>query len=164
MNSLLKDIIAQLREIQDQKIWIGSNFSKMLDNLSEEEAFEIPHPLLHSIAEIISHLFVWREEAILKVTTGRGIMLDTDPKNWVPNEELKELGWSALKAKYDASLDKLISLIEKEDDSFLEKTYYDPDFSGDFSYRFVLEGMIHHDLYHLGQIGIVLKFIKAEGD
>jgi len=44
--------------------------------------------------------------------------------------------------------------------NFLTEEYYDTDFKGNYQYLFVIEGMIHHDIYHLGQIGIVIKLLK----
>jgi len=57
---LIENIIKQLKDIQDSKNWMGASFSKKLVTVSEEEAFVRPITNLHSVAEIISHLTVWR--------------------------------------------------------------------------------------------------------
>ncbi|WP_257670331.1 hypothetical protein [Parapedobacter tibetensis] len=31
-------------------------------------------------------------------------------------------------------------------------------------YRFVIHGMFHHDIYHLGQLGIIIKLLKGTGN
>jgi len=42
----------------------------------------------------------------------------------------------------------------------LNKLYYDTDFKGNFEYGFVINGILHLDIYHLGQLGIIIKYLK----
>jgi len=70
------------------------------------------------------------------------------------------MGWEKILAKYQNSLSEIIQLIRNKEDEFLTEEYYDTDFKGYYQYSFVIEGMIHHDIYHLGQIGIVIKLLK----
>ncbi|MEM6841784.1 MAG: DinB family protein [Bacteroidota bacterium] len=160
VNVSIESIILQLKNIQEGKNWMGANFDKKLVSISEEEAFVRPIPNLHSVAEIISHLTVWRKETILKIETGTGKLTDDSEENWLPNYKLKEIGWDKIKSEYRNSLLQMIKLLQTKDDSFLNEHYYDTDFKGDYPYRFVIHGMLHHDIYHLGQLGIIIKFLK----
>lgn len=160
MNNVIRHLIEQLQDIQHGKNWIGSSFDSKLIDVPEAQVFVRPLPQLHSIAETISHLTMWRQEAALKIRTGAGSKTDQDPENWLTNDDLTPKGWNSIKTAYDQSLADLISLIQDKDDSFLEQEYYDPDFKGNYSYRFLLEGMLHHDIYHLGQLGITIKYLK----
>ncbi len=139
---------------------MGANFSQKLDTIIENEAFLRPIPNLHSVAEIISHLTIWREETILKIETGKGNLTDDSEENWLTNDKLKEIGWNEIKARYQDSLSRMIKLLQPKDDSFLNEKYYDTDFKGYYPYQFVIHGMLHHDIYHLGQLGIIIKFLK----
>ncbi|MEZ4852328.1 MAG: DinB family protein [Bacteroidia bacterium] len=160
MKTRLENLIHQLQEVQTGKLWIGSNFERKLSQLDEKSAFKRPLETLHSVAEIISHLTFWRKEAILKIQTGSGSKTDDCEENWLSNEKLEKKGWKIIKAEYDHSLMELISLLKEKEDDFLDEEYYDTDFKGYYSYSFLINGMLHHDLYHLGQIGIVLKYLK----
>lgn len=157
---LIDDYIKQLREIQNERLWMGQNFSQKLSGISEEEAFTTPHNQLHSIAELIAHLTVWRTETLEKLKTGAGNLTDDMDINWRSNAVLKKYGWDTIWNDYQKSGEALTNYLETKTDSFLEETYYDPDFKGTYPYRFVVQGMIHHDIYHLGQIGLVIKFMK----
>ncbi|WP_255420549.1 hypothetical protein [Aquimarina sp. AD10] len=42
----------------------------------------------------------------------------------------------------------------------MKKEYYDTDFKGNYEYSFLLNGMLHHDIYHLGQLGLIIKYLK----
>ena len=69
-------------------------------------------------------------------------------------------GWARIKSDYDSSLSELIELLKRKDDVFLNDKYYDTDFKGEYEYSFLLNGMLHHDIYHLGQLGIIIKFLN----
>lgn len=160
MSVLIQEIIRQLREIQEEKIWIGESFAKKLDMVDESDVFTKPLPDLHSIAEVISHLTTWRKETILKIRTGKGSLTDDSEENWLTNDILIGVGWREILKQYKDTLFELISILEDKDDHFLAQKYYDNDFDGMYEYRFVLNGMLHHDIYHLGQLGIIVKFLK----
>jgi len=160
MNTLINYFIDELKNIQHEKAWIGSSFDSKLKSIDYDLVFIRPIENLHSIAEIISHLTLWRTEAILKIKTGTGSKADDFEENWLTNTKLKEKGWAKIKLEYDNSLTDLISLLKEKDDSFLKEIYYDTDFKDNYEYRFLLNGMLYHDIYHLGQLGIIIKYLK----
>ncbi len=159
MNILINHIIGQLTEIQNGKIWIGSNYERKLNGINHDLVFVRPIDHLHSIAEIVSHLTLWRNEAILKINTGKGSKTDDCEENWLTNEKLILKGWGKIKSEYDHTLAQLIALLKQKDDQFLNEEYYDTDFKGVYPYSFLINGMLHHDLYHLGQLGIIIKYL-----
>ncbi len=162
MKYQIASIIQQLEDVQYGKLWIGSTFSSKLDQINEQSVFLRPHKNLHSIAEIVSHLTLWRKETILKIQTGTGSKTDDCEENWLASEVLKIKGWATIKSEYDTTLSELIRLLKSKDDTFLNELYYDTDFKGTYEYRFVIQGMLHHDIYHLGQLGIIIKYLKEE--
>ena len=162
MNSLINHIIEQLLEIQNGKIWIGSNYESKLEGVDNNLVFSRPLKDLHSIAELISHLTLWRHEAMLKIKTGKGNKTDDCEENWLTNDKLKTIGWSKIKSNYDKTLHDLIALLRLKNDDFLSEKYYDTDFKGYYTYKWLLNGMVQHDVYHLGQIGIVIKYLKMK--
>ena len=72
MKTNLNSLIFQLKETKSGKPWIGSSFDRKLSTLNNEEFFRRPLPNLHSVAELISHLTIWRKETVLKIKTGEG--------------------------------------------------------------------------------------------
>jgi len=156
-NKLIMNIVGQFRDIQEQELWLDENFKKKIGNISEKLAFVRPLPELHSVAELISHILVWRKESILKLKGLKSTLTMESPENWLTNDELKKKGWEELKCEFYQSQKDLIELIENETDDFLDKEYTDG-----FKFKYLLEGLIHHDLYHLGQIGIVVKYLNLK--
>lgn len=156
-NKIIKNIIDQLLDIQQNKLWIDENFRNKIDNLSEKQALRRPFPELHSVAELVSHILVWRKESILKLKGKDSFLSVESPENWITNEEIKIKGWEILKKEFYQSQYDIIAQIENEADDYLDKEY-----SGGYKYKYLIEGLLHHDLYHLGQIGIVIKLLNLQ--
>jgi len=155
---LIKDIIQQLHDVTNGDLWIDETFEKKLSGLTEEEAFTRPLPELHSVAELLSHLAVWRRVNIRRLNGEKILMPIDHPDNWKSNETLRPMGWDGLKRDFYASQQEVIAMLQGREDSYLDtmSTHYGKDF------RYLLQGLIHHDMYHLGQIGITLKFLKQD--
>ena len=162
MKALINSIIKQLNDVQKGKIWIGTNFNKKMNALNENDVFIKLSPKIHSVAELISHLTFWRKETILKIKTQKSNLTEESEENWLTNEQLKEIGWGKIKEEYNNSLVEIIQLIQHKNDSFLNEIYYDSDYKGKYNYLFLIEGMLHHDIYHLGQIGMIVNLIKKK--
>lgn len=162
MNSIINHIIEQFTEIHTGKPWIGSSYERKLKEIDPDSAFVRPLEGMHSVAEILSHLTLWREEALLKVRTGTGSKTDDCEENWLPVESLRMKGWARIKSEHDQSLSELLDLLRDRDDDFLAQEYYDTDFKGRFNYSFLINGMLHHDLYHLGQLGTIIRHLSGK--
>lgn len=160
-NPLISSLIDQLQEIQSGNLWLGVNFEKKIKLLDREEFFYKPNAL-HSVAELISHLTIWRKDVIIKITTGKGNITDNDPSNWPDIETLKKLGRKNIMNEYKATLPTIIDLLKDRPDAFLNDHYFDIDFKGSYPNSFALYGLLHHDIYHLGQIGMLITMIKKK--
>lgn len=159
-NILIKDLIQQLKDIENADLWIDENFEKKLLQVDEQTAFERPIPDIHSVAEIISHLTEWRKEAFSRLKGNpRGLEM-TDAANWRSNEDLKVKGWENLLKEFYTSQQQIISFLEEKDDDYLYSPYLFAQPSFPHNFQYLVTGLIHHDFYHLGQIGITIKFLK----
>lgn len=154
---LIKNLIRQLNEIQEGSLWFDQCFKEKISQLSDDEVFIRPHAQLHSVAEHISHIIEWRKECMLRFQ-GKRTDLMNSPDDWKDNIALCNLGWDNLKNLFFESTGTLIKILENEDDSFLEKMFQDTD----YNFHYLIEGIIQHDLYHLGQIGITIKLLKQK--
>ena len=93
---LIKDLIDQFIEIQNGTPWLDETFDKKLLKINDKNAFTRPLPDVHSVAEILSHLLVWRFEILSRLEGNDRILWADSAENWKPNEELgkKRLGGS----------------------------------------------------------------------
>lgn len=155
--ALVNNIIRQLNEIQEGSLWFDQCFKDKIGKLSDDEAFARPIPEIHSAAEHVSHMLEWRKECILRFNGRKRELMDS-PDDWKDNAELRKVGWANLiNALYDSRIE-LIGLFENQDDSYLETRFLDTE----YNFHYLIEGIIQHDLYHLGQIGITIKLLKEK--
>ena len=158
--SKISFLIDQLQAIQSDHLWMGDSFDKKLKSIDGEDAFVQPMGQVHSVAQILAHISAWKEDAILKINYGRGELMDNHEKNWPDNDELKAIGWSDIVNRFQQSHTRLIETLNEYDDQLFDGTYFDQDFKAEYPMRFMLDGLLHHDLYHLGQIGLVMSMIR----
>lgn len=152
---LIRNLVRQLKELQDGSRWFDQCLKDKLDGLTEQEAFAIPAAGVHSVAEQVSHILAWRKECILRYRDGYTDLMNS-PEDWKPNTTLQETGWPALKQQLYNSTEDLVALLEGQDDSYLETPYRDTG----YNFHDMMDGIIQHDLYHLGQIGVTLKLLS----
>lgn len=153
---LIENIIKQLLDVKDADLWLDENFEKKLAEITKDNAFTRPNPGLHSAAELISHLITWRRVNISRLNGNTVNMPVEHPDNWKTNEELRKIGWENLKNDFYQSQQEVVALLKGKDDKWLEtvSTHYGKNF------KYLLDGLIHHDFYHLGQLGLTIKFLK----
>lgn len=154
---LIKNIIRQLNEIQEGSLWFDQCFKDKIGTLSDAEAFTRPTPQVHSVAEHISHILEWRKECLLRFKGQRTDLMNS-PDDWKDNMELQKMGWANLKNLLYESTATLINALQNQDDSYLETMFADTD----YNFHYIIEGIIQHDLYHLGQIGVTIKLLNKK--
>jgi uncharacterized damage-inducible protein DinB len=155
-NILVSNFIRQLKEIEQGSLWFDQSFRDKLDALPETTAFARPSPGVHSVAEHVSHMLEWRYECIRRFD-GQKYDLMHAPEDWKTNEALSAVGWSALKSSLYQSTLSMIELIDGKNDTYLDTPFQDTG----YTYKYLVEGIIHHDIYHLGQIGVTLKLLQS---
>lgn len=152
---LMQNFIRQLYEIQQGSPWFDQSFREKLEPLTEQQVFRNPLPGIHSVAEHVSHMLEWRKECIRRFH-GEKYELMHSPEDWIPTAVLQQRGWKPLLEELYASTGLLAALIEGRDDQYLDTVFRDTGYTN----KYLMEGIIHHDIYHLGQIGVCLRLLQ----
>ncbi|SIT12169.1 DinB family protein [Belliella pelovolcani] len=152
-------LIGLLEDFWNGEKWIDDNLVKKVMHLSEYQVFKRPLEQLHSVAELVSHMLVWREAAIDRILEKPTALSVGTPLDWRKNDVLKEIGWNSLLQQFEANNLNLISLLKERDDTFLDTSYQEGSTFGN-----LIEGIVQHDFYHLGQIGITIKFLMLKSE
>lgn len=156
----LQHILQQLENVYNGEPWYGESVLAKLRAISAETAFARPAGL-HSVAELVGHMIAWRTAAIewLHGHTGFRIELNSTT-DWPPYEALQSVGWAELQRQLAETQRQLVSLLQTKTDAILTQTAEPKS----YTFQFLLEGIVQHDIYHLGQIGLVAKIVSLPAE
>ena len=154
-STLINNFIRQLKELQEGSLWFDQSLKDKLENLTESTAFARPHPAVHCVAEHVAHMLEWRKECIERVKGGYTDLMNS-AADWQAITALRAIGWTELKRLLYQSTTDMIALIEAKEDIYLDTPFLDTE----YTYKYLVEGIIEHDIYHLGQIGVTLRLLQ----
>ena len=153
--SKTKLLLAGLKSAFDGPAWHGPSVKETLAKISSEDMLKSTGKS-HNIIELINHMTAWREFAIKKLQRDEGY--DVSPeKNFSEVRQHDAHLWQKALNDLEKSKDQLLELIGQIDDEKLKESVE----GSSYTYYFLLHGIIHHDIYHLGQI-VLLNQLEAK--
>ncbi|HET9487871.1 MAG TPA: DinB family protein [Chryseosolibacter sp.] len=153
-----RDYWRQLDQVYHGGSWQGESYVGKLEDVDEGLAFTQPFPGVHSIAEIVWHCLYWRRVTIKRLEGDYRYRDETVERyNFLPVEDLRKRGWKSLTRELEDTQIVLQKILLVNNDNFLKQEY-----APGYTYDYQVEGCIHHDVYHLGQIGLVKKILSAQ--
>ncbi len=145
-------IADQLERSLTGKAWHGPALLEILSAVSASQARARPIQSAHSIWEIVLHLVTWTDIARCQLEES-GYVDPPESLDWPSIDDPSTAAWAAAKAHLGASTLRLRDAILRLDDQHLDERVC----GRDFSIHTMLHGVIQHNLYHLGQILMLLK-------
>ncbi len=133
--------------------WIDVAIINSLKGLKTKDAAKNIHGL-NSIWQIVNHMICWRE-TLLKRIQGEHIPSPADNYFF----EIKDRSAAAWNAAIKHLKESQKNLLD-----FLSKEMKDPDqrsTHSNYSQYELIQGVLQHDAYHLGQIVLIRKMLKA---
>jgi uncharacterized damage-inducible protein DinB len=146
-----KKLVDQLKKIYNGDAWYGSSFREILADISATKAESKPLSSAHSIWDLTLHIVAW-ESAVLRRTNNDPANLSNE-EDWPAVNDTSEAAWAATLESLRSGQNRLLERISTLSDSDMEKTAA----GQSYSIQFMLQGVIHHDLYHLGQIALLKR-------
>ena len=144
-------IVDQLDRAFQGEAWHGSSVQELLDGVDARRAAARPLKNAHSIWEITLHIAAWKD-AVRRRIEGEAVELSGDT-DWPPMTDTSEDAWRAANAALERAHRALAETARRLDDRRL----LGPVPGRDYDAYFLLHGVIQHDLYHAGQIALLLK-------
>jgi uncharacterized damage-inducible protein DinB len=150
-------IAAMLKSVVDGPAWHGPSVMELVEAVSAEQAKRQPVRDGHSIWELMLHMTAWQEYA-LEVLDGKDAAPLEGETDWprIP-QSAREADWETVKRKFEGGMRELRERIIHLDEAQLHAMVP----QRDFPLKVLLHGVIHHNLYHGGQIGLLRKAIGA---
>lgn len=152
-----KRIYQKLNSVNRENPWYGEPLESILSSVTYEEATFLPKGGDRSISHYLTHLIQWRVFCLEKIQSRveENIELNS-AEDWPMTIPTTEEEWAAIKGQYVALTNKLLEAVFRMEDIQLDETVP----GKNYTYEFLLEGIIDHDLYHFGQISL-LKRLSA---
>ena len=148
MERELKHLIKMLQHTYEKNAWHGPAVKEVIENVTAADA-QKKLPNSHSIIELVAHMTAWRIFVVKKLQGNTDYKV-TDEMNFTTPTD-----WVKVQEELETSQARLLEALKAFDGSKL----YEPLPHGSYNYNFytLLNGIIHHDLYHAGQIALLKK-------
>lgn len=152
----IKSILARLEIVTTGKPWYGESVFEKLDRIKVPEWLHavIP-PINTSIAEYLEHMVVWmiytREMTLGNKTFRVEVNSEAD---WPPKHILQEKTVEDYRTQFTNLLTDLQEVLYTKNDEWLTEPIPD---RFKYSMGALLEGLIQHQVYHLGQIALLIR-------
>ena len=147
----VKFVMDQLRTTFSGDSWHGPNVMKTLEGIDAVQAAARPLGERHTIWELVDHMTYWLEEAH-KALKAKEMPRPEKVMDW-PRMRSGEDQWRESVSRLEAAVNMLLDELTTWNTKDLEKTVA----GANYSYRQMLHGAVHHNLYHTGQIAILKR-------
>jgi uncharacterized damage-inducible protein DinB len=155
MNKEISNYITEFESIYNGEPWYGKSLMTVVKDADPGKAFTKSNQHSHSAWEIAAHLFAWKDLLVKRLNGENGASIDVDSaQDWAPlPKEQTAAAWKSLVSQIEENQKQLINALGKWKDDDLDKN-----FAGTaYPLRTFLNGQIQHDIYHIGQIALLLK-------
>jgi len=155
MNKEITAIISNLENTLKGHPWYGRSVYEILEETDKNKQYIRPNGKSHSLTDLLYHMLTWAEFTQKRIE--KEPIADMDAFNELdwrqidPDEHYWQKGLADLKKCHET----IIELLHVKDDDFLdEKVEY-----RNYNFRFLLNGLIQHNIYHLGQVAFLSKLL-----
>lgn len=155
MNNELKMYAAQLNENFSGEPWFGRNIQAILKEINEDIASQKPNGQ-HSILELLYHMINWRLFTINRLEKSSATVKSFEENDWQVLDHQDKSLWQKGIEQLNDTQQRLLNLINTMKDEDLQSPVHERDYEN----RTLINGIIQHDIYHLGQIAYIKKMLS----
>ena len=152
LKALTERVIKQLSDFYNGDNWVTDNLEKKVFTLASAMALQKVQGHSHSIAELVGHIIAWRNFGLQKLTGND----DYDIEDNSAGDWPQPIDWDAIRKEFEVCHKDLLAAIK----NFPSERWHSTVPLRDYSFMYLINGIVEHDYYHNGQIGSVLAAIK----
>ena len=155
----LKAIIERMESVFSGEPWYGKSITRLLDEVDETAVYTKINGHAHTMIELLFHMLNWQEFALHRLQEDNNI----DPQryqllDWRETDPSMHT-WNTGIAAFTGAHNKIVELLKRSPDELLSRqVQYRP-----YDMRFLLNGLIEHNIYHIGQITLINKVLRSSG-
>jgi uncharacterized damage-inducible protein DinB len=153
MNKEILSIIKNFETTLNGQPWFGRAVYTLIDEIDSKKAVVKPNENEHSALELIWHMNTWAEFTLANLENRSEHELKAiEANDWREIEKLKH-SWKKGLSQFKSIHKKIIAILNKRDDDFLSDMVP----NRRYNFRFILNGLIQHNIYHAGQLAYLKK-------
>jgi uncharacterized damage-inducible protein DinB len=156
MNKETQSIIANLENTLTGEPWFGRAVYKLFEEIDESKVFTKSNDKDHSLIELLWHMNTWAEFTLANLENRSPEDLKTIEGNDWRTIDPQKHSWKKGMEELKSIHKKIAEILAEKDDSFLKDIVP----NRKFNFRFMLNGLIQHNIYHAGQVAYVKKFLS----
>lgn len=153
MNQEIQYISRMLKEAYDGEPWHGRSIKSLLEEVTPAVGLRKPGANSHSIAELVYHMVTWRDFTISRLQPDGKELTYFEENDWRKLDLHDETTWHHGLRLLEESQQRLLAVLEQFQDSILAEKVAERK----YDFRFLLYGIVQHDVYHAGQIAYAMK-------
>jgi uncharacterized damage-inducible protein DinB len=140
-----------LKQSFEGKAWHGPALMEALDGVTAESAAAPSPNGAHGIWQIVLHATTWKDAVRKWLEGDQG--RPPEEENWPAIGDVNQAAWRHAVERLRSAHAGLTQAVSRLDDARLDEK----PFEGMPRIYTLLHGVIHHDLYHAGQISLLKK-------
>ena len=156
MNKEIQSIITNFENTLNGEPWFGRAVYNLLDEIDEAKVFTKPSDTEHSLIKLLWHMNTWAEFVLANFENKNSEELkaieENDWRTIVPKKHSWKKGMEELKSIHK----KITEILNTKEDLFLKEMVP----NRKFNVRYMLNGLIQHNIYHAGQVAYLKKLLS----
>jgi uncharacterized damage-inducible protein DinB len=154
MKNEVQSIITNLERVLTGQPWYGEAVMPMLRKIHPAVVFINPKNS-HAAIEILYHMINWAHFTLNRLQRKQEEeLVDSEESDW-RTIDARIHTWEKGLAEFEQIHKQIVAELQTKDDSFLTQMVD----SRDYNFRFLLNGLIQHNIYHLGQIAFLKNLL-----
>ncbi|MGN6401910.1 MAG: DinB family protein [Flavisolibacter sp.] len=155
MDAEMQFLTEQLKDAFEGDPWFGRNVNALIGEVNEAIAFEKPNDQ-HSIVELLWHMINWREFTISRLKKDAKELHYFETNDWRALDHSDKSLWQQGLQRLRQTQSELLEIIQAQKDEMLDQNVEERN----YNFRKLLNGILQHDIYHLGQIAYIKKMLE----
>ena len=155
MNKEILSIIKSFENTLSGQPWFGRAVYEILGEVDEVKANIKPTGSDHSMIVLLWHMNTWAGFVLGSLENKTAEEMKAIEANDWREIDPKIHTWKKGMEQLRVTHNKIVEILSKKEDSFLSEIVP----TRKFNYRFMLNGLIQHNIYHLGQVAFLKKML-----
>jgi len=148
----IKEVTESLKTVYSGQPWYGNNLLHILSTIGSGN----PNANFNgsnSLGQILEHMLQWKRFTIEKLKGNESFHIELNSvQDWNKEKIYTQEEFAELISSFKTACEELMDFIKDKEDSFLENLAYKK-----YRYKTLIEGSIQHDIYHAGQLALLIK-------